>query len=911
MGSRLRAWAVCALAWVLVGCGGGGGGGAPGGGIGGVATAAFAMPEGVVTQVAGHPLRVAIRATVTYLGTSDIYVALEESGGLVVDGSVRAAAGVVDAELTLGARAAGRYETQLRLRTCFDAACTQPAGPPALMTLWYEVTPNIEAPARIALERSGREPAPTARIPVVVPAGAGAVTMKIETVDRNNFGIVFDGNELAVSTRQERAGTYRARVTFENPSDTRYRASVDIDYTVHAPEGGERPLQLSDYRFELYLPQGATATRRFSLTRSTWTDALVAPAVTPSDPLCTVQPVGTDVYDIVVDTRGQAAGDHTCTVWVTEGPTGAGGGVEVIARVGAALSLQTPLYVTLEPSSTTADLRLHTAVLSADTTPQRWSARSLTPWLAVVTASGTTGVDELVVELDAAAVPTLGRSEAGQIEIGSDRPGTLPMVVNVGVGNLIPRLGYASAGALVGGRASLYFEGFVPEYYGSTLMSSGVIQVDGARLLDAVTPNDTRFFGRQSVLRVDVDQAQPGRDVTVRVAAPLSPTQKRFAVEAPTAVPDAYAALPTGRYRPVSYGSALDTAYFAGEGRVYRWRHAGGTWQLDSTALAGVIDVTLRPDEASLYATTGRDVVGLDPVSLAQTGRATLPVNPISPDGDFDLTPPDGLRALAYSADLRAFASKRGAGLASDRTGAAWLWAADAVDIASVIGWGGPGSGLYGPSSGSGLVRSVSGRALVSVYGPSSADLYLADTRVPVSMAGPFADARIAAVSDDGRRIVFADGSWRDGTAMQASLAGLLPSGLVADGFALDGAGSFAFVYTYRIVDEGGSDRARDAALWVIDLRATGAPGVVATLPLSDAVGCTAQRVSGEPCRHTGLVTIAEGTASAFVVGPHAIAALPLPAAVAAPLRAPRTGAAAARPPFRKTTTLTAPTPAR
>lgn len=911
MGSRLRAWAVCALALLLGACGGGGGGGdgAPDAGLEGVATAAFESPEGTVTQVAGHRLRVAVRATIRYTGTAALYVVLEESGGLAVDGTLGASGGTVDAELTFDARPAGRYETQLRLRTCFDAACARPAGPPGLMTLWYEVTPNIEAPARIVLERSGREPAPAARIPVRIPAAAGAVAMQVETSNRDQFGIVFDGGELAVTTRQERAGTYRARVTFENPADTRYRASIDVEYTVHAPEGGERPLQLSDTRFELYLSQGQTATRRVSLTRSTWTDALGTPTVWQPDSPCTVQPLGGDVYDIAVDTAGRPAGTHYCTVLVPEGPTGDGGRVEVIVQVGYAIALETPLSLTVQPASTVTDLRMRSAVLSADPGPQRWSARSLTPWLAVVTPSGTTGIDALVVEVDAAAVPRLGRAETAEVEIRSDRPGTLPMVVNVAVGSMIPRLDHASARTIVGSRARLYFEGFMPEYHGSALLNSGAIQVEGARLLDAVMLNDARFFGRQAVLRVDVDQAQPGRDVTVRVEAPLSPSQKRFAVEAPAAVPAGHAALPAGRYRPVSYGPGLDAVYFAGEGRVYRWRHAGGSWQLDSAALPGVIDATLRPDEATLHATAGRDVVALDPLTLTQTGRATLPSDaPVF--GDFDLTPPDGLRALAHAADLRAFASKRGSGLSGDRTGAAWLWGEGTVDIAAAVAWGGPGTGLSGPATGSGLVRSVSGGALVSVYGPASAEVYLAEARAPVAMSGPFPPARVAAVSDNGRRVVFADGSWRDGDVLYGSVANLLTAGHVAGGYALDGAGSFAFVYAYRIADEGGTERARDAALWVIDLRG-GAPAVAATLPLSDAVGCTAQRLPDEACRHDGLVTIADGAASAFVIGPHAVAALPLPAAVAVPLGAPRSAPAAVRPPFRKATALPAATPMR
>lgn len=893
---RLRQACVAGLVVLLMtACGGGGGGGGGVPGDGGAATVRFDMPVGVVTQVAGHPLNVELHGTFSYAGTQTLYLAAEESAGLVTHGNLVVYGDGVYLTLTLAPQPVGVHETQLRLWACFDSACAQPAGPPASMTLRYEVTPNVDVASTLSMDRTGHEAAPSARLPVTVPAEAGALTMRVETAVRENFAVTFDGRELSVATRQERAGTYRAHVVLESASDPRYSASVDIDYTVHPPAGGEQPMLLSDRQFDLYLPQGDTATRRISVTRATWTDALAGPDVYPAQGPCAVQARGDDIYDVVVDTRGQEQGSHVCLVRFDASPTGPTEAVSFNVNIGAAFSLPQQMHVALSPSSTTADLRATSPVLSADSTPQHWSARSLNAWLRVLTPSGTTGTDALVVEVDATALPTLPGLQAAQVEVTSDRPGTLPLLVNVGLGNGIPRLDVASAHAIVGHRARLYFDGFIPMSYGTSLMDSGALKVDGARLVDAVTLTDPRFAGTLAVLRVDLDSAVPGTDVTVRVESALSPSQIRLPVEATTPVPAGYAALPVGRYRPVSYAPGLDAAYFAGAGRVYRWHHAGGAWQLVSASLSDVIDAAPRPDEQAVYATVGRDVVGFDPVTMAALTRSTLPSGPYT-DGEFDLTPPAGQRAFTFAADLRAFAGKRGTGLQSDITGATWLWGPDSVELGTAIGWGGPGTALYGPASGSALVRSPSGSAIVSVYGPTAAELYLAEARAPQTMTGPFAATPIVAVSDDGRRVVFADGTLRADGVIVAGLSGLLPAGQVAGGYALDATGSFAFVYGYRIAVESGIERARDAALWVIDLRGPAPPGIDTSVPLGDAVGCITPPAAQESCRHDGAITITADGSSAFVIGPRAIAATPLPAQVAAPLASGRRASMAAPP---------------
>jgi hypothetical protein len=160
------------------------------------------------------------------------------------------------------------------------------------------------------------------------------------------------------------------------------------------------------------------------------------------------------------------------------------------------------------------------------------------------------------------------------------------------------------------------------------------------------------------------------------------------------------------------------------------------------------------------------------------------------------------------------------------------------------------------------------------------------------------ADVLLSAVADDGFWSVDSNGVLRGGF-FDVALASLVPATHVAGGYGITGDGRYALIYGYRIAQENGVERARDATLWIMDVnRLTGPPqdgaALVAAVPLVDAVGCTAALVAGETCLHSAQVVAAEGGGSVFVIGPRGLAAVPMPDTVTT--RAKAAGAPKVRP---------------
>lgn len=158
---------------------------------------------------------------------------------------------------------------------------------------------------------------------------------------------------------------------------------------------------------------------------------------------------------------------------------------------------------------------------------------------------------------------------------------------------------------------------------------------------------------------------------------------------------------------------------------------------------------------------------------------------------------------------------------------------------------------------------------------------------------------QVAAVSDNGSVWLRTDGVLQSGATMwTGNLSSKLPSTHTSGGFALTGDGRFALIYGYRVATEAAGERARDAAVWVVDLQGVGsrqisdAP-VVATLPLQDAVGCTATLVQGETCRHQANLTVDASASNVFVVGPRGVASVALPVNLMSAAAGARTAAKA------------------
>jgi hypothetical protein len=895
---------VALVLWLAVaGCGGGGGGDGGNEPVPGTLNVTFTPGEVAVSNVEGQftTTTVHFTATLSYTGTSDFYLFIGELNGVVSDVDATLSGNQLTGYATLTtAIAPGVHDTELLLQACLDPQCNRELGSPFRLPIRHEVLPNIGMPTELALRRAGREPAPQAVVPVSVPAAAGQVSMQLAS-STGTIDVSFDGSQLLVSTRQLRAGRYIATVDLRSQTDPRYRRTLTITYTVDPPPGGERELSVSPQQFfSVPLEQGQVTTRRFKVNRPTWTDVLDPPVVTNDRDIMTLRDLGNDEYEVTLDSRGREPTTYQPRIRWTAGPTGGEAGVSFFTTVSSAFYAENQLVAELGLNSGPAELRKSTRVMTFDGVPQRWSASTSVPWLRLLTTQGTTGVDSLEVEIDAAALPGIGY-EVGEVLLSIDRPGTTTVAAVSAVRNSIPYLQFPSVRTLVGDRGRVYIEGRIRQVFGpGSILGSGALKVDGARLVDAQLINDNRFVGDMLVLRTDLADAVPGRDITIRLESPLMSSQVVLSVEAPGAVPAGYLPLPLGSYRPPQYSAGRNAVFFAGGDTVYRWTHDGASWRVDSVALPGVIDVALRPDERVLYAISGAVAVqALDPDSLAATGQGALHQVAVDFDrSDFDPQARAGMRALAYSADFRAFGSKRGSGLDGPNSGVDWLLTATMGNLLDLPRWGGPGFFMEtigtGPVTSSGIVRSPGGHALLAQHPGGTVRIYRPESRAWGSYGSVPAATTLAAVSDDASRTITSDGVLRIPFGNQ-SLAGLVPPTHVAGGYGLTADGQFVLVYGYRIATEQGLERARDATLWVFDasgdlLQPIGPAQLLAALPMSDAVGCVQALATGETCRHDARIAVDEQGHSAFVLGPRGLAAVPLP-----PLASARAAADRAR----------------
>lgn len=918
IGVLLARCAACCLASALAGCGGGGSGSDSGGTGRANFGATFAPAALEVSAIEGNTARVEFSASLVYAGTQDVFLVAEADDAvwLAVDGSVLGSN--LQASVTLrGDLAAGAHTTELRLHACVDQACSaEVPGSPAVLPIRYTVKPNLQVQPEVQLRRSGREPAPVAVLPVSVPVEAGEVQLT-SSGSTDLFDVSFDGNALRIATRQLRAGDYLLNLTLQGSADPRYVRVVSVRYIVDAPAGGEKELSVDPGYFNVFMSQGSIRTQVLTVTRPTWTDAWETPQVVAGAGILRLRDLGGDRYELTVDTAGLALGTNSGSVRFGAGATGGTQHVPAEVYVTSYFYPTADITRTLTSRSTPADLRISSPIVTDDGVPARWNAVSHEPWLRVLRPSGQTGVDTLELEIDATLVDTPEWVSSAMLDLTIDRPGTLPLPVQVVVANRLPSLQLALA-VLVGDRGRIYIDG---AFMGSELLTAGALQVDGATLRSAQFVLDTRFIGDVSVLAVDVEGAVAGRPITVRAQTPLVTSQMNVAVEAPARVPAAHLPLPFGAYRAPQYAPGLDALYFSGMGSAYRWAHSTTGWTLAQTVVPGLTDIALRQDEGRLYAVAGTTVRGLDPVSLAQVASGELRSGELDAGTAFDAAVPATMRGLAFAADGRAIASLARS-INGQRVSRSSYWITGPFggsrvlsDLTVSAGQGDPGSG-YGSSEqieiGVGLAASAGGHSIVASDPSGFVQLYRPEQRAWVVGAKVPSGVSIVGVSDSAERMVRSDGVVMASGTILGSLTSVVPFTHLAGGFGLTQDGRYGLVYGYRIATESSGERAREATLWIVDLQALPftpltPTSVVATLALAEAVGCTGALVPGETCRHMASVTLAPGGGSAFVLGPRGLAAVPLPTSVdVRPAAAGRLRVPTPKPPAPKAPTLRA-----
>lgn len=863
-------------------------------------SAVFDTPCVMASSLQGQRKVVRFTADIAYAGQGDLWLNVVEDQGIVVDGHMATSPRSISVQMTLSDNLpAGTYDSEVKVLACLDEQCnSQVTGSPMRLPLRYVVMPNITIQTPTPMRRKGAEPAPSQTLKVNAPPSVSRFELQVRG-DHNAIDVSLVGESLEVKTRQMRAGTYAATVVIYSAMDSRYRQSVDINYVVEAPPAGEQALNVEPRSFDAQLVQGTKSSYRFRVTRPTWTNDWTPLTIVGSPAVKNLRHLGADEYEFDIDTAGLDLDPGTgyccysASIPVQAGMTGGSITVSISFTLKSALQLGNPsLGALISAQSSAADLRKSSSVTTPDGAAVRWNASSDQPWLRLLRSSGTTGQDLLEIEFARSVLALPGTEQSAKLSVSIDRPGTLPLVVPVTIQNQLPRFDQASPGVLTSASAHVLIDGRI--YDPTGVLKPGVLQVEGARLSNAQLELDQRFVGDRGLLALDLVDIVPGREVAIRAQAGLGSTQLTLKSVSVPRVPSGFVSLPFGAYRPPNYAPGSGALVFAGDNAVWRWAHNGTGWLApQSNALQGVIDATVTPDEKRIYAVTKGQVHVLEPSSLANLQQSSL-LRRFGMDFEFDSNVSFTSKTLSFAANGRALAARTG-----DKswwyvsTEVGWLYGCgdnvqSGPDLTNKPCFADPGNTAYGsnddkPIPGATQARSSNGGTIAVTYPNGAVRSYRSLAQQRVEGRSLPAGTVVVATTDDGALTIGDDGILRANIPKSDSsvdLAKSLPANYVAAGFALAGDGTFAAVYGYRIAEESSGQRARGAALWLLDLRGginpNGQP-VLSQHALTDAVGCTGILALGESCRHRAHVLIAPGDQSAFVAGPRGIAALSLP----------------------------------
>lgn len=897
----------------LAACGGGGGssdsGSAPS-----TFRARFDSARLDANGIAGSPTMLVVGATVPL---NDPAICLTTSADqrhvLAISGFIS------DVHVTLnvtlrGDLAPGTYVSEVALHGYLDAACTREIpGSPARIPLHIVVEPGMVVPDRLSLTRVGGEPLPTISTVLSLPPQASGSLQLDPLSTYDPITARLEGNTLVVSGREKPAGHYTASIVVTLSTDTRHRRVVEVDYTASPPPGGEVAFAVTPSLLNETAVQGAPFSRRLRVTRPSWSSAPISVESYPSTPAFSLRQVDDDEWDLSLDAVAAGAGRHSMSLAFVlgNGPdhnnTRANATIWVNVDEGFTVG---PLGGEVSSTGSTAALRFEAAVQTTDGQPARWTATTAAPELRLLRASGQTGSDALIVEVDAGVLARTTLQHEFTIDVAIDRAGVPVRHVPVTVRNNAPLLATVSPPTLMGGRGRVYVDGWFPQQELSGLLDR--LRITGAVLGGASIVEDPLFFGRTNVLALDLSGAIPGQPIELRDNNSTAPALQ---LSAKKALQDAagFVTLPFGSYRPGQFAPALSSFYFATDGKAFRWAWDGSLWTLTEAALEGLIDLTPAPDERVLWAVETSDALALDPLTLAVRERGVMVPHAwqgAGPADRVDGTSPYGRKALTTSADGRAFAtlvdvngypytgwvcSPRD----NSRAPAPWLQSPRVCDAGGRPGTQSPGAAMQ-------LVRSANGQALLTNSDEGWRNVYRASRRMWESMTWTQGERgrRFVAISDSGLRSVRDDGMLfesrlspsqsvlPDSNTALGNLSDLLPLTHRAAGFGLSGDGGIGIVYGMRTSGSGSAERAIDAKAWIIDIRSVSAGGAWSPTVLATAVvqplGCTTAFAIGESCMHTVAITVAPGDRTAFLVGPRGVAAVPLPEQIAAPSAAPQ-----------------------
>jgi hypothetical protein len=782
----------------------------------------------------------------------------------------------------------GSYKTTISVFVCADIDCNLLYGAsPFRLPFVLEVLPNIVVQPNLQIVRTGAEVLPKKIVPFTAPPEAGSIRITSGNRAADPLSATVVGNSIEIQTYPVRAGTYDRRFEISSESNLDFRASIDVSYVVNAPAGGQKELEITDVVLgPAIVEQGQSAVSRFRIQRPTWIVDTSVPVLKDNTGAASLKNLGNDNYEVLFDSSKVAVGTFAdVSVELPNLP-----GLDPLRRnfpiqISSAFAISGNLSGALSAASTDADLIRSVAITSSGSTPLRWSARSLTPGINVVNATGLTNQDSLNITFDKPTLLNNADGLAGSIEVSVDKPGVRALVVAVALSNQIPRIVNVLRGPIINDNASVDIAGV----FG---FAEPCIQVIGANLRSKEVVDDNRFADGGRLLRLKLDGAQAGRNIEVKCVTPLQTTVAIIPVKALSPISSGYAALPLNKWRSPQYSHRTNTLFFAGDNFAAQWSPSLNAAGLQTLALPGLIDIGLLGDESQLIA-VGANRAGWKIATDTLQAGAKTPFN-----SDFfrllsvELTANEGQSVLGFASDGESFAAIRD-DLDPTYGGVRAIGSMLLNLTGDYFGRSDPGSFGYvsienTARAGTGLVRSTNGSFIVKQY-PQSYEIYNAVTRATnprISLAT--SDVKVRSVSDDGTRVLLSDGRLQiSGSPTTGSLLTAMPSGVEVGGFGLSNSGQHALVYGYQILSEPSGPKASNAGIWIFDISQAAQTGIgsaplLTSLKLPSAVGCTTSLQAGETCLHTATVMISAGNRSVFVLGPRGVAAVTLPEQLAA-----------------------------
>jgi hypothetical protein len=302
--------------------------------------------------------------------------------------------------------AVGTYTGRIQFLVCSDQACTaRVGGTPLPVTFTVDVLPPVRAMPSPITRTS--ESGTGVTVDVAVTPGVDETGYSIGTVTP----FVLLGNQtpggFRVTLPSLPVGTYTGSIPLTGSLGS--RSTVPVSYTVTAPPGGQRGLQVAPSNLTFSTIEGASsAPQSLTVTEPTWRPGLQPPLVQYAGGATLDWVRLTAVaggYEVVASAANLAHGAYTANVVVRPvalplgvqdpfGPTpGNESTIPIALTVGPGFVQPADVFKVIESTTTSSELTGVIPITAQGAPTVTWHATSSDPAKITVTASGQTGAN--------------------------------------------------------------------------------------------------------------------------------------------------------------------------------------------------------------------------------------------------------------------------------------------------------------------------------------------------------------------------------------------------------------------------------------------------------------------------------------------------------------------------------------